>query len=214
MTNGDWVNELDEFANCARIFKPASGMISSRFTSSTSAMSQIKTNEGVVSTNPDVLIHRPQKREPSAAEQAAKMRMYGGLTRTIEEFWPTRLLCKRFNVRPPKHVESASNNESGARTKSSSGGSTHFDASKFMQQSSGESSIRPQPPQRGLKELISQSDITEMMRKVKGDANYELPKTTEPAVQVDVEKNEALEGERAADDVFKTIFGDDDDDDD
>ncbi|KAF8418027.1 hypothetical protein EV426DRAFT_681220 [Tirmania nivea] len=214
MSNGDWVNELNEFANCARIFKPASGMISSRFTSSTSVMSQIKTDEGVVPANPDSLIHRPQKKEPSAAEQAAKIGMYGGLTRTIEEFWPTRLLCKRFNVRQPKHVESASNNESSA--KPGFGVPTHFDASTFMQQPtqpSGESSIRPQPPQRGPKELISRSDITEMIREVKRDTNYVLPKAAETAVQVDMGKNEALEGERAADDVFKAIFGDDDDDD-
>jgi len=214
MTNGDWVNELNEFANCARIFKSASGMISSRFTPSTSAMSQIKTDEGVVSTNPDALIHRPQKKELSTAEQAAKMGMYGGLTRTIEEFWPTRLLCKRFNVRPPKHVESASNSESEA--KSGSDASTHLHLSTFMQQStqpSGQPTIQPQPPQRGPKELVSRNDITEMMREVKGDASYELPKAPETTVQVDVEKNEALERERAADDVFKAIFGDDDGDD-
>jgi len=215
MANGDWVNELNEFANCARIFKPASDMISSRFTSSTSAMSQIKPGEGVVSMSPGALIHRPQKKELSAPEQAAKMGMYGGLTRTIDEFWPTRLLCKRFNIRPPKHVESASNNENGA--KPGFGVPTHFDASIFIEhptQPPRESSIRPQPPQRGPKELISRSDITEMMREVKGDASFELPKAAETVVQVDVERNEALEGERAADGVFKAIFGDDGDDDD
>ncbi|RPB28258.1 DUF1604-domain-containing protein [Terfezia boudieri ATCC MYA-4762] len=213
MTNGDWVNELNEFANCARIFKPASGMISSRFTSSTSAMSQIKTDEGLVSTNPETLMHRPQKKELSTAEQAAKMGMYGGLTRTIEEFWPTRLLCKRFNVRPPKHVESALNNENGV--KPGSRVPTHIDTSTSMQQPTqlfGESPIRPQPPLIGPKELISRGDITEMMREVKGDANYELPKAAESVMQVDLGTNEALEGERAADDVFKAIFGDDGDD--
>lgn len=193
MSNGDWVNELNEFANCARIFKPASGMISTRFTSSTSTTSQIKTSEGVISSDPDVLVHRPAKKEQSSAEQAAAMGMYGGLTRVIDRFWPTRLLCKRFNVKPPKHVEPAGNPEhEGASSLST------FDAATFMQQSRN---VPTEPPK-------ETSAITEMMRKVKGDINYA------PTVDVDVEINEALEGERAADDVFKAIFGDDDDDDD
>ncbi|KAF8474694.1 hypothetical protein BDZ91DRAFT_711515 [Kalaharituber pfeilii] len=212
ISNGDWVNELNEFANCARIFKPASGMISSRFTSSTSSASQLKTSPGVISTDPDVLIHRPTPKEKSPAEQAASMGMYGGLTRTVEEFWPTRLLCKRFNVRPPKHVEAASKTETGGSSVINA--PAKFDSAAFMEQSrTGYDDILPrsQPPQKGPKELVSRSEITEMMREVRGDATYELP--TESEATVDVETNEALEGGRAADEVFKAIFGDDEDDD-
>ena len=49
-------------------------------------MSQIETSEGVTPTDPDILIHRPAKKELSPTDQAAKMGMYGGLTRTIDEF--------------------------------------------------------------------------------------------------------------------------------
>ena len=223
MSTGDWVTELREFANCARIFKPSSGMISTRFTSSTSTASQIKTGDGVVSTDPDVLIHRPSAsaKEKSPAEQAASMGMYGGLTRSYEEFWPTRLLCKRFNVRPPKHVENSSKT-AAAEQPSAGSASRPFDAASFMQNAAtgvtpSEEPVR-QPPTRGPKELISVGDMTEMMREVKGDATFELPTEAEKikakVADVDVEKNEALEAEKAPDDVFKAIFGDDDDDDD
>ena len=212
MSNGDWVNELNEFANCARIFKPASGMISSRFTSSTNTVSQIKTSEGVVSTDPDVLIHRPTKKELSPAEQAAKMGMYGGLTRSIDEFWPTRLLCKRFNVKVPKNVESATEAAGG---ETAAGAPNQTNIAALVPQSQQSILQGPRPPQKGPKELVSTDEITEMMREVKGDSSFKLPITSSSVVaQVDVERNEALEGERAADDVFKAIFGDGDDDDD
>lgn len=212
MSNGDWVNELNEFANCARIFKPASDMISSRFTSSTSTVSQIKTSEGVISTDPDVLIHRPAKKELSPAEQAAKMGMYGGLTRTIDEFWPTRLLCKRFNVKVPKNVESATE---AADKETAAGTSNQTNTTALVQQSQQSMLQGPRPPpQKGPKELVSTDEITEMMREVKGDSSFKLPVAPTVVSQVDVGRNEALEGDRAADDVFKAIFGDGDDDDD
>jgi len=176
--------------------------------SSTSSSSQIKTSEGVVSTDPDILIHRPIKKELSPAEQAAKMGMYGGLTRTIEEFWPTRLLCKRFNVKVPKHVESTTKSESGVA-------SSQPDAAAVVAQKSLQGFGGTLPgPMKVPKELVSTAEITEMIREVKGDATFELPVAVGAVAQVDVERNEALEGERAADDVFKAIFGESDDSDD
>ena len=51
------------------------------------------------------------------------------------------------------------------------------------------------------------------MKEFIGDKNFDLNQRAEEKVQVDVDKNEALERDRAADDVFKAIFGDGDDDD-
>ena len=225
ISHADLLNELNEFANCARIFRPASEMISSRFTSSTSKTSQLKTSEGVISDDPDVLMHRPadKAKEESPAEQAARMGMYGGLTRSIEEFWPSRLLCKRFNVKPPKHVEAST--KAGVPKSTTDESTRKYDAASFVQHSSERSSqalpdrqalpTQSYPPSKAPKDVLSKEDITKMMKEVKGE-EYEFPSREEQIEEnvVDVSKNDALEGQKAAEELFKSVFGDDDSSDD
>ena len=56
---------------------------------------------------------------------------------------------------------------------------------------------------------MSTDEITEVIREVKGDSSFELQIASSFSIaeKVDVERNEALEGDRAADDLFKAIFG-------
>lgn len=194
---GDWAKELEEFAHAANVFKPTSGIMASRFTSS-SASSQggTKNNSGENSN----LLRTAAVKAEDPAEQAAKMGMYGPMTRTQFAFYPSRLLCKRFNVPPPKDVPpSADPGEEGNRTH----------------------------------EPVSKPDMDKMVHEylTKGNALHQRPAwmtapagtasaTSQPApvavmpehATVDVEKNEALDKERAPEDVFKSIFGDDDED--
>lgn len=109
------------------------------------------------------------------------MSMYGPMTRSTVDFFPSRLLCKRFNVPLPT-----------------------------IGNSGGEAADGRQPPP---SELVSKAQITEMMKEAKGDESYRLPEMAK-APRVDTERNEALEGERAGEEVFKAIFGEDDEDDD
>src|SRR5438876_66728 len=101
MTADDWTKEMQEFAHAARIFKPATGMMANRFTSSTSSSSQLLTK----SSTEEVILTRPADKAEDPALAAARMSMYGPMTRSTFTFYPTRLLCKRFNVRPPAHSE-------------------------------------------------------------------------------------------------------------
>lgn len=94
-TDADFVKEMTEYYNCARIFKPMTGFMASRFTTAKSTVIGSTTTDG-----DEELISKPTKKE-DPAEEAAKVGMYGALTRTISDFYPTRLLCKRFNVRGP-----------------------------------------------------------------------------------------------------------------
>ena len=195
----DWLKELREFANCAMIFKPMSGMMATRFASSTSAP---QSSSGT--PNPDSLLSKPTPKPEDPAEQAAKLGMYGPMTRSSKDWHPTRLLCKRFNVKPPASVQP--------------GATEHGD----------ENVARKTAP-----DLVGKSAIDTMMREANwgamgsgrmgepagnGDPVDEdvgmadQPKEVE--VVVDAEINEALEGKRAGDAVFKAIFGDDSDDDD
>ncbi|KPM37850.1 hypothetical protein AK830_g8691 [Neonectria ditissima] len=98
MTDDEFLRELGEFHNCARIFKPMTGFMASRFTTAKKA-SPVST-DGTTDTE---LLSKPEPKMADPAEEAAKVGMYGRLTRSTEDFYPTRLLCKRFNVKAPAH---------------------------------------------------------------------------------------------------------------
>jgi G patch domain-containing protein 1 len=102
------------------------------------------------------------------------MGMYGPLTRSVEEWTPNRLLCKRFNVQYMGPSPTAEESRSKPADKASFGGADVGTGG----------SVTPVPE----------------------------AEKVEVRPQVDAEKNEALEGERAADEVFRNIFGDSDDD--
>ncbi|KFY48271.1 hypothetical protein V495_01477 [Pseudogymnoascus sp. VKM F-4514 (FW-929)] len=191
----DWIRELQEFAHSAQIFKPMTGMMATRFTSSSTAPTA---SEGAAAKS-DSLLSKPQPKQEDPAEAAAKAGMFGRLTRSEEDFYPTRLLCKRFGVRPPAHVQPDPENERA-------GG-----------KDSGSSTNTGQPPR--ASELISKSDIDDLIRESGGrnqhwqtaangggDATPPIERPRE--VVVDIERNEALEGERPGEAVFKSIFGD------
>jgi G patch domain-containing protein 1 len=140
------------------------------------------------------------EKEDDPAEKAAKLGMFGpGLTRSRAQFFPTRLLCKRFNVKAPANVDpgSADAEDGGA---------------------SGS----------GTKDLVSQASLDRMAREanwagmaggkgfvsggVEGGDDAATRPTRQAPEQVDAEKNEALEAERPGEDIFKAIFGSDDED--
>ena len=194
MSTDEWAKELREFAQAAEVFKPISGLMASRFTSSSTAA-----GPRLASDAPDTEAQPQGGREEDPAEKAAKMGMYGPLTRSRQQFYPTRLLCKRFNVRAPAHVD-----PSGAPVAGTAGGSS---ASQ-------------------TKDVVSQASLDRMMREASfggkagggfvsggiegtGDEAGML-KAPERRERVDVEKNEALEGQKAGEAVFKAIFGRDD----
>jgi G patch domain-containing protein 1 len=189
----EWVKELQEFAHAAEVFKPTTGIMASRFTSSASStLPGTGTGTDAPSVN---LLRQPAVKPEDPAEQAAKLGMYGAMTRSSFPFHPSRLLCKRFNVRPPPDLPPS------------------FDG--------GDSGFKPQ-----TEEVVSKSAMDQMLHEVlvNGPAMHRpawmgqasaAPGNVQPVEHaiVDVEKNEALANERAPEDVFMAIFGDDDDED-
>ena len=211
--NDEWVNEMNEFAHAAQIFKPVTGMMASRFTSSSSAPKLASDNvKSDGSTANPQLLSQPTAKTKTPAEEAAAVGMYGPLTRSVENFSPTRLLCKRFNVKPPAHVQV----DPGDAPPSESG-----------------NGARPPPmhstvmPQKNL-ELVGKRDMDELrmsgggMRGVgvkggdEGGGGREVgggEGQGREEVVVDPERNEAIEKERPGDDIFRAIFGSDSEDD-
>ncbi|KAL4790239.1 hypothetical protein BDV19DRAFT_372659 [Aspergillus venezuelensis] len=225
----EWTNELNEFARAAEVFKPVSGIMASRFTSA-SAGPKGSSDEAAESDPNAPLLSKPSEKPEDPAIAAAKIGMFGPMTRTTISFYPTRLLCKRFNVKPPSHV-AVDPGEPGTGGASSSAASS---TNRF--QSAGyQTDNRP-------RELVSQDVLNQLMLEAggggalapsRGDSEFATasassasathahgapvpgtsatPKPVDTIIEAD--RNDALEGERPGEAVFKAIFGSDDEDD-
>jgi G patch domain-containing protein 1 len=199
MTKADWLKELQEFAHCAQIFKPMTGMMATRFTSS-SSLKSAPGSETLIGT--EVLLSKPTE---DPAEAAAKVGMFGPMTRSSQDFYPTRLLCKRFNVKPPAHVQldpdrTAEDGAEGGISSYQAGDGSHGRSLELVSKSA-------------LNDILIESGgrNQHLLSSVIGSGATDIRQPTEDVV--DPDRNEALEGERAGEAVFKAIFGDDDDDD-
>lgn len=216
----DYLREMHEFQKCALIFKPMTGAMASRFTTSTSSSLKGSGNGGGDGDGKD-LVSRPPPKPTDPAEQAATMGMYGSMTRSSADFYPTRLLCKRFNVKPPAHVQPDQDSEAAGASASAA---KNRAADPFRTFSSGgvytESAMT-------LDELVKSAQTTQGVGEPTTVFSGETPVSASitkaieappqpPAAQVTVnaEVNEVLEGKRAEDDVLKAIFGDSSDDED
>ncbi|KAK9455491.1 hypothetical protein V1511DRAFT_497884 [Dipodascopsis uninucleata] len=183
----DWLRELREFSRAANLFGPLSGMMADRFTTSRSLDEPQSSSILLSSTEAEHV-------------KAARLGMYGPLTRTVTAFTPSRLLCKRFGVRPPLDVTDLQSSidqhalnvkEISASTSNLTGGSNSSNANS-------------------TKELFSREKLAEIVK----DANLDVSiQDTFEGPSIDPETNPVLEKQKAPDELFKSVFGDDSDDD-
>ncbi|GLI73874.1 hypothetical protein PoHVEF18_002105 [Penicillium ochrochloron] len=201
----EWVNEMQEFARAAEVFKPMSGIMASRFTSASSGP---KVASDAPDRQGDSPLSRPTGKPDSPAVAAAKIGMFGQMTRSSISFYPSRLLCKRFNVKPPGHVQLDPGEHPGG---SESGPGTRFQSGGYQTDAAA-----------ARKELVSQEVMNMILMESGrqpqlpvGAAGSSLQPAAEAPVRVvEPERNEALESERPGDAVFKAIFGSDGEDED
>jgi G patch domain-containing protein 1 len=164
------------------VFRPMSGLMAQRFTSGGTAAEQEAAGKEAAAGRP-----------LDPAEEAARMGMFGPMTRSVGNFAPTRLVCKRFGVKPPDAVVvDEPENQAG--------------------RSGGAAAI----PQSLVEQMIRESAATRMVAVPQGtsDGTASIAEPSRELKVVDSERNEALEKERPGDAVFKAIFGSDDDSDD
>ena len=210
-TNDDWVVEMNEFARAAQIFKPMTGTMATRFTSSSSAPKLATDNVKLDSTTDSVgepqLLTKPTGKTKTPAEEAAAVGMYGPLTRSVENFYPTRLLCKRFNVQPPAHVQvDPGSAPPGSDTGGNSGSSTAL-SQKSLELVGKKDMDELRMTGVGMRDFVQSAEANQ------GNAGEEAGQNKVGAVVVDPDRNEALEQERPGEAVFKAIFGSDSEDD-
>ncbi|KAF9224178.1 DUF1604-domain-containing protein [Gyrodon lividus] len=110
--------EMSEFAKAAALFRPVSGAMAGRFTSAAALELGPDVVEGLHTPSAEQA-HEKKDAEPSVGEKeevreedpkvhAARLGMYGLMTREAKPWQPARLLCKRFGVKDPNpevHVE-------------------------------------------------------------------------------------------------------------
>jgi G patch domain-containing protein 1 len=187
-TTNAWAIEMHEFARAAEVFRPVSGVMASRFTSASTAP-KLRSDQPDT-TSSQSLLSRPAAKPEDPAEAAAKIGMFGQMTRSTLSFFPTRLLCKRLNIKPPAHVQ--------------------LDPGDVAE---GESrpSARPAGSSSRL-DLVSQDVMNQLLSESATAATQESgkPAATPAPIIIEPEKNEALEAERPGEAVFKAIFGSDD----
>ncbi|KAL3298668.1 dipeptidyl-peptidase III [Colletotrichum asianum] len=112
MTDDDFVKEIGEFYGCAQLFKPMTGFMATRFTTASAGSKQLATSNGSeLATDVGVRKATAAPAHLDAAEEAARMGMYGRMTRLIEDFFPGGLLsASATNVRglspPPQYPTS------------------------------------------------------------------------------------------------------------
>ncbi|KJZ74605.1 hypothetical protein HIM_05955 [Hirsutella minnesotensis 3608] len=189
MTDEDFVRELNEFYNCARIFKPMTGFMASRFTTSKTAPSTSSSGEASAGEP----LSKPVPKETDPAEDAARMGMFGRMTRSVEDFYPSRLLCKRFNVKAPSHVvHDPEAEESHAR-----------EASESRPASTTGQRLLLDRPSTGAK-----LDIQSQRKEAQGAGKRAVQEPEQEPVSIDPERNETLEGGTASAGVLRAIFAD------
>ncbi|KIX08089.1 uncharacterized protein Z518_02744 [Rhinocladiella mackenziei CBS 650.93] len=202
MRQEDWVLEMHEFARAAQVFQPISSLMASRFTSS-SSLPQSQNGESSTASA-DSLLTRPSARPEDPAESAAKLGMFGPMTRSVSNFYPSRLLCKRFNVPVPNPSNFPASGMGGDVTLSA------------QEQSSAATPFRS-----FMSAGLQHDGAAETSDSKRGGDWSEKPKSEEPDTErdmsvasavMDSERNEALEQERPGQAVFKAIFGSDDED--
>jgi G patch domain-containing protein 1 len=200
MSKDDWVHEMHEFARAAQVFKPVTGMMASRFTSS-SSHPRLASDRPDSSGQGEALLTLPLTKPDDPAVSAAKLGMFGPLTRCVKSFYPTRLLCKRFNVKPPATVQLDPADGSGKGAAANNTAHTRFQSAGYQMEASGD---------------VGQTDSKAAHQKLlqaSGEVVLEASTSisrTEAAPGTDTMRNGALEAQRPGDEVFRAIFGSDD----
>ncbi|KAI9276879.1 hypothetical protein BDA99DRAFT_474765 [Phascolomyces articulosus] len=228
LTHEQGMKEMDEFAKAARIFRPISAMMSGRFTSASATKTTVEQTsfEGGLKTEAqwrkekeirdkvEAEKSKPVEKKSQEAE-AASMKMFGQLTRTVKPFYPTRLVCKRFNVRNPHPNHDPSKIVAEGRTQAGSREALSEEkmdemlrqqnkpkAIDFWKNDPALNAVIPKPSERPKPSVPESASPTPPPQKSLEQPKLEKSKT-----------NETLDYERPSMDIFKAIFENSDEED-
>jgi G patch domain-containing protein 1 len=200
----DFNTELEGFAKAARVFKPMSAAMASRFVGAKVAEKTKEVKEGLYQPAEEAYLEGEKAEdeaggvpvEESPKEHAARMGMFGKMTRESKEWAPARLLCKRFKVPLPKNEGGKEEEERGQEYVPTTNDPKGDVSMEMMVDVNGGG--------RGTRVVVNESDGAG--EGVKRDiANIGLGED-------DTQGRDTLTYERPAMDIFKAIFASDEED--
>lgn len=104
---GELNKELEDFAKSAKVFKPMSMAMAGRFVSGSNSALDMKAPQPGLRTvekeepEEETVVEEKMEETLTPAMVAVRTGQFGVLTRRKENFYPVKLLCKRFNVPDP-----------------------------------------------------------------------------------------------------------------
>lgn len=190
---GEFLKEMEDYAKAASLFKPMSGAMAGRFTSAAVLEMDTKVVEGLYQPSSGELEASEKKRKEEKEERekanvdpkvnAAKLGMYGPLTREVKPWVPARLLCKRFGVKEPDVAMDV--------------------VSEATQQQS-----RPSFQQADLSVSVSRTEAEAAVQRPEGPRDI----TNVGLGEDETQGQDILTYQRPSMDIFKAIFASDDED--
>jgi len=192
----EFQKEVEDYAKAATIFKPVSGAMAGRFQSATHIDQGPKIHEGLHQPTTAELEASEERRKNdeeeklSPQEHAAKLGMYGPMTREVKPWQPARLLCKRFGLKEPE-MSQQDVDMSSSSTKNLS--FTTSEAEEAFRQVAGSA------------EASSSSQVQSSSSGPRDLANIGLGEDENQG-------RDTLTYQRPAMDIFKAIFASDDED--
>ncbi|KLT41563.1 DUF1604-domain-containing protein [Cutaneotrichosporon oleaginosum] len=201
--------ELETFSQSARVFRPMSYALSSRFTSGSSSLASSDSKvprPGLHLYDPSNAsdeFSKPQSTEIeiqqslTPRQQAAQDGNYGPLTRVVKDFYPVKLVCRRFHVPDPHPEGPPPGEKSGTATPTTlqSAEPLSFE-SQFTHQAGTEVETRSEAPSAEEGERVP-TTLGEVGMADDVNQGRDILTYTKPSI-----------------DIFKAIFASDDEEDD
>lgn len=206
--------ELKEFSQSALMYRPLSNLMASRFTSATKpdiinykehANEKAQKESKVQAESQKSLVRFLMKSKTSLLmnlqdeTEAGKRDMFGALTRSVSEWRPDRLLCKRFGVPNPYQVDSQGQVEEDKRQE------------ELDKEMLNDRTMEKLMKERDRQFLDPESSIRT------GEESSEGLGMAKPGRQVGINEEDEDEEppvEKPSLDIFKAIFADSDDEED
>lgn len=202
-SNESFNKELSDYAKAAKIFKPVSGAMAGRFASASTIETVGNTHQGLHKPTKDdyarLDAHKDdeaKKEEESPKAHAAKMGIFGPLTREVKVWQPARLLCRRFGVKDP-YPDGIPGEEPIATTSSAKSDAWQTEVLNSAPNFAAASSY-----------AVTSDSSTPPTTIQKGRRDFENVGMGEDEEQ----GKETLTYERPAKDIFKAIFASDEED--
>jgi G patch domain-containing protein 1 len=201
-TTAAFNKEVTDFAAAGAVFKPLSAAMAGRFTSAASVERGPTAEGGLYQPTFTEEPEKPpteEKPEEKPADDpqtnAARLGMYGPMTRTVAKWAPAQLLCKRFGVKDPNPEPDPADDVPPAAESAASASTSHASlASITLPETLSSESV----PHAEDSQAIRPSGSRDLSNIGLGEDEFQA--------------QDVLTYERPSMDVFKAIFASDDED--